>query len=95
MSRPLQKRPMCCSETANAWQHGSTCMHQCLRYLAACRPMFESQSCCCVDLPKCLPLTFQGTYAQCRYHHGYLTIHFESHKYQDIELSPLQHEAVW
>eukprot|EP00891_Asterochloris_glomerata_P005068 jgi/Astpho2/5068/Aster-x0233 len=29
------------------------------------------------------------------YHDGYLTIHFESHKYQDIELSPLQHEAVW
>lgn len=47
------------------------------------------------DLPKCLPLAYHNAYAQCRYHDGYLTIHFESHKYQDIELSPLQHEAVW
>ncbi len=30
-----------------------------------------------------------------RYHDGYLTIHFEANKYQDIELSPLQEEALW
>ena len=29
------------------------------------------------------------------YHNGYLTIHFEANKYQDIELTPLQEEALW
>ena len=29
------------------------------------------------------------------YHDGYLTIHFEANKYQDIELTPLQEEALW
>ena len=30
-----------------------------------------------------------------RYHDGYLSIHFEANKYQDIELTPLQEEALW
>ena len=30
-----------------------------------------------------------------RYHDGYLSIHFEANKYQDIDLSPLQEEALW
>ena len=29
------------------------------------------------------------------YHDGYLSVHFEAHKYQDIKLTPLQEEAVW
>ena len=29
------------------------------------------------------------------YHDGYLSVHFEANKYQDIKLTPLQEEAVW
>ena len=29
------------------------------------------------------------------YHNGYLSVHFEANKYQDIQLTPLQEEAVW
>ena len=29
------------------------------------------------------------------YHDGYLSVHFEAHKYQDIKLTSLQEEAVW
>ena len=29
------------------------------------------------------------------YHDGYLSVHFEANKYQDIQLTPLQEEAVW
>ncbi|KAL3155553.1 hypothetical protein ABBQ38_011107 [Trebouxia sp. C0009 RCD-2024] len=29
------------------------------------------------------------------YHDGYLSVHFEANKYQDITLTPLQEEAVW
>ena len=29
------------------------------------------------------------------YHNGYLSVHFEANKYQDIKLTPLQEEAVW
>ncbi len=28
------------------------------------------------------------------YHDGYLSVHFEVNKYQDIKLTPLQEEAV-
>ena len=45
-----------------------------------------------------MPVAFtmlSGTALACRYHDGYLTIHFEANKYQDIELSPLQEEALW
>lgn len=29
------------------------------------------------------------------YHDGYLSVHFEANKYQDIKLTPLQEEAMW
>ena len=29
------------------------------------------------------------------YHDGYLTVHFASANYQQIELTPLQEEAIW
>ena len=29
------------------------------------------------------------------YHDGYLSVHYEANKYQDIKLTPLQEEAVW
>ena len=41
--------------------------------------MYERLTCCVVG----------------RYHDGYLSIHFEANKYQDIELTPLQEEALW
>lgn len=29
------------------------------------------------------------------YHDGYLTVHFSTQNYQEIELAPLQEEALW
>ena len=41
-----------------------------------------SNSCCGMQVPFA-------------YHDGYLSVHFEANKYQDIQLTPLQEEAVW
>ena len=30
-----------------------------------------------------------------QYHNGYLSVYFQTNNYQEIELTPLQEEAIW
>ena len=60
----------------------------------ASRALSSSSPPCPGPDPNPEPLPEQD-YVAIRYHDGYLSIHFEANKYQDIELTPLQEEALW